>query len=159
MSKGPLTILPPQSDTQPATRGHGGHGTSFVGHHQQIDHALQQLYTALPDADSQDEPPLSGAASHRGHLRGLLVDLWEAAATHFAHEEKLMEDTGFLQADEHRHAHQMFLTLLRMELQTLDSAPGQFRPDILCQSLGSWLASHSRLYDADLTLFLCKGGR
>lgn len=129
---------------------------TFIGHHQLIDRALQRLqhvaesllhHTPAPDHGSDVSDSLIAA----------LVDVREAAAEHFAHEEKLMEDTGYSQTDEHRQTHRFFLTLIQMEMDgLLHGTP--LRGDPLCQTLGSWLISHSRHQDAELALFLCRGG-
>ncbi|GAB3126034.1 bacteriohemerythrin [Novispirillum itersonii] len=138
-----------------------GTSRTFIGHHQQIDHALQRLQQAAeslsppPSGDGDSPDTLPDCLPDR--LIAALTDVREAAAEHFAHEEKLMEDTGFSQTDEHRQTHRFFLTLIQMELESLHR--GTFgRGDPLCQTLGSWLISHSRHQDAELALFLCRGG-
>lgn len=127
---------------------------SFIGHHQQIDRALHHLQQASLQlcGDSAEGPDLPPPA-----LISALSGVKEAAAEHFAHEEKLMEDTGFDQTDEHRQTHRFFLTLIQMEMDALlRGKPEQGDP--LCQTLQSWLIAHSRHQDAELALFLCRGG-
>ena len=127
---------------------------SFIGHHQQIDRALHYLQQASLTfcSESAEGPDLPAP-----DLISALSGVKEAAAEHFAHEEKLMEDTGFDQTDEHRQTHRFFLTLIQMEMDALlRGKPVQGDP--LCQTLQSWLIAHSRHQDAELALFLCRGG-
>lgn len=129
---------------------------TFIGHHQLIDSALQRLQHVF-ETLFQHPPAPEQACDGSEPLISALTDVREAAAEHFAHEEKLMEDIGFSQTDEHRQTHRFFLTLIQMEMDALLHGT-TLRGDPLHQTLGSWLISHSRHQDAELALFLCRGG-
>lgn len=92
-----------------------------------------------------------------------LKALEDFALTHFAYEEKLMEDVSYSGLQEHQVHHQQFLLWVRA-LQTTEAdahhaaaLSGETAED-LALSLARWWDEHSRTHDLLLTEFLCRGG-
>ena len=64
--------------------------------HAQIDDAVERLLGEVNGGSVAD-------------VRGALADLLSLAGAHFAHEERLMADTGYSHRARHKEAHDLFL--------------------------------------------------
>ncbi|SIS68476.1 bacteriohemerythrin [Insolitispirillum peregrinum] len=120
---------------------------SFLeGHHrglrQKIDHIAQSC-RALP-ADQM-------------MIAESLAALQVFAATHFADEEKLMDDVHYPDRGSHHHQHRHFLDLIR-DLQTTVSQDGLSDGMDVPGQIAAWWEQHSVIHDRALVDFLCRGG-
>lgn len=120
---------------------------SFLeGHHrglrQKIDH-LEQSCRTLP-ADQM-------------RIAESLAALQVFAETHFADEEKLMDDVHYPHRSNHHQQHRHFLDLIR-DLQTTVSQNGLPDGMDIPGHIAAWWEQHSVIHDRALVDFLCRGG-
>jgi len=111
---------------------------------------IKALSAALEAVNSRPE---TGAP-----LRDCLNDLRRFAATHFAAEEKLMEDVFYPERADHVRRHRDFLAWLdRLEAASRDE-PRRVRAAGPTVVLAGWWEAHALGQDRALSEFLCRGG-
>jgi hemerythrin-like metal-binding protein len=81
----------------------------------------------------------------------LLGEIYSQIAVHFAHEEDMMQESGYSRFEEHREDHETLLDDLR-EIMDEVEADGSFDAIELSSDLNRWFIDHFRTHDARLYL-------
>ncbi|HSG59736.1 MAG TPA: bacteriohemerythrin [Woeseiaceae bacterium] len=81
----------------------------------------------------------------------LLGEIYSQIAVHFAHEEDMMQESGYAHFEEHREDHETLLDDLR-EIMDEVEADGSFDVGELSGDLNRWFVDHFRTHDARLYL-------
>jgi hemerythrin-like metal-binding protein len=125
-------------------------GRLFEGHHHGVDERIRAVVAAMEHSAARAAPTAL--------LGDRLDDLRAFAATHFAAEEKLMEDVFYPQRAEHVRRHRDFLAWLDRLENASRQDPRYIRTPGSVAVLAGWWEAHSLGQDHALTEFLCRGG-
>lgn len=113
-------------------------------------------------AISQELEKLQGAikANRPAEIGVLLTSVVTQVAEHFAHEERLMQTSGYPKLQKHSEAHAVFVRDA-VSLQR-DFAQRGLTPELRRWATGrlhKWFRFHILAHDVELGLFLAGGGR
>lgn len=92
--------------------------------------------------------------AHDSQLRMLFIRLLGHAERHFERENRLMRETGFPNADAHRHEHEQMLSELRYLVQRVESGLFTLGHTYIRARLPSWFQSHSETLDSDFAYYI-----
>lgn len=103
--------------------------------------ALVALINALHEA-------MSAGASRADIVEGI-AEIYTLVSAHFAREEALMRDSGYMAYSEHKEDHEVLLDDLHEILDNVRSG-GEFDEGRLSADLQYWFSTHFRTHDARL---------
>jgi hemerythrin len=116
----------------------------------------------LPEIDAEHRSLcLIGAELHKAILSGakpaqvrpILVNLLEAAETHFRHEERLMKVVHYSAFEWHKGQHNNIRKRLRQAIRKVDAGDKQSWMDLL-KYLNTWLGDHMTVTDRMMGAFI-----
>lgn len=79
-----------------------------------------------------------------------LGEIHRAISSHFAHEEKIMEERGYDQYEDHKADHEFLLDEIRGILNSVDENVAMIQRDVLVRRISCWFTEHFKTRDARL---------
>lgn len=111
----------------------------------EVDREHAELIAAINEAVARlgKNPP-------KNDVRAMLDDIYAKISEHFSHEEKLMEECGYDQYEDHKADHEFLLAEIGALMNSVDSGPDFIQGAALIRCVSSWFIEHCRTKDARL---------
>lgn len=115
--------------------------------HQQLFDIINDLHQAIRTKQGEDR------------LAEVVRSLIDYTRSHFADEEKMMEEKGFPDYSQHKSAHQRLLQQVTDIEHKLHDGSESMAPDVLCFLLSEWLVKHIIDMDKQYTSYINEAQR